>query len=66
MNKVTRYFRGVGHEAKKIKWPKRKELFPAIITVLIITAFAAIFLVLEDYAGGVLVSQLRQAFESLR
>lgn len=66
MNKVTNYARGVGHEAKRIKWPKRKELFPAFITVLVITIFAAIFLLIENYASEVLVGQLRQAFESMR
>ena len=66
MKKIFGYFRGVGHEMTRIKWPRRKELFPAIVVVLVITAFAALFLVLEDYAGGILVAQLRQAFESLR
>jgi preprotein translocase SecE subunit len=66
MNKITNYIRGVFHEGKRIKWPKRKELLPAFITVLVITIFAAIFLLLENYASEVLVKELRQAFESLR
>ena len=51
MNKITNYIRGVFHEGKRIKWPKRKELLPAFITVLVITIFAAIFLLLENYAS---------------
>ena len=66
MNKILGYFKGVGQEARRIKWPKRNELFTAIAVVLIITAFAAVFLILEIYASEILVAQLRQAFESIR
>lgn len=66
MKKIVGYFRGVGQEAKRVRWPKSKELLGAILVVLVITIIAGIFLVLEDSAGGVLVSQLRQAFESIR
>ena len=66
MKKIMNYFKGVGKESKRIKWPKWDAFLPAIITVLCITAFAAIFLVIEDYAGGILISSLRDAFESMR
>ena len=66
MKKILGYFKGVAHEAKRVRWPKRKELFAAIAVVLIITVFAATFLTLEDYASQILVAQLRQAFESMR
>ena len=66
MKKIIGYFKGVGREAKRIKWPKKEAFLASIAVVIGITVFAAIFLVLEDYAGGILVAQLRDAFESLR
>ena len=55
MRKITGYFKGVFKEGKRIKWPKRLQFVPAVAVVLCITIFAAIFLALEDYAGGILV-----------
>lgn len=66
MKKVLGYFKGVFKEGKRVKWPKKRDFFPAVAVVLCITIFAAIFLALEDYAGGILVQQLRDAFSSLR
>jgi len=66
MKKILNYFKGVGKEIKRIKWPKFDAFLPAIITVLCIATFAAIFLVIEDYAGGIIISSLRDAFESMR
>ncbi len=66
MRKITGYFKGVFKEGKRIKWPKRLQFVPAVAVVLCITIFAAIFLALEDYAGGILVQQLRDAFSSMR
>ena len=66
MKKILNYFKGVGKEVKRVKWPKFDAFLPAIITVLCITVFAAIFLVIEDYAGGIIISSLRDAFESMR
>lgn len=60
------YFKGVGREAKRVKWPTRETFLPAIAVVLCITIFASVILSLEDLAGQMLVEQLRQAFESLR
>ena len=66
MKKITDYFKGVIKEARRIKWPKKLQFVPAVAVVLCITIFAAIFLALEDYAGGILVQQLRDAFSSIR
>lgn len=66
MKKVVRYFKGVGREAKRIKWPTREVLTSSIIVVICITVFAGLFLALEDYAAGVLLEQLRKAFELIK
>lgn len=61
-NPIT-YFKGVGREAKRIRWPKREEFLPAVGVVICIAVFAALFLVLEDLAAGTLIKQLKKAFE---
>lgn len=66
MGRIVRYFKGVRKEASRVRWPKKDEFLPAIITVLIITVFTAIFLLVEDLAAGTLVQQLRSAFQSIR
>ncbi len=59
MNKFTRYFAGVGEEARRIRWPKPKELFSAVAVVLVITIVAALFIYLSDY----LAVQIMRVFE---
>lgn len=61
-NPIT-YFKGVAREAKRVRWPKREAFLPAVGVVIVITIFAAIFLVLEDLASGTLIEQLQKAFE---
>ena len=66
MGRIVRYFKGVRKEAGRVRWPKKDAFLPAIVTVLIITAFTAIFLLVEDLAAGTLIQQLRDAFSSIR
>jgi preprotein translocase, SecE subunit, bacterial len=66
MGRIVGYFKGVRKEAGRVRWPKKDALLPAIVTVLIITAFTAIFLLVEDLAAGTLIQQLRDAFSSIR
>ncbi len=57
-----KYMKEVGKEAKRVRWPKRDVLIPTIVVVIIITAFAAIFLSLEDLTAASLIQQLKAAF----
>lgn len=66
MKSIVRYFKGVGRETKRIKWPTRETFIPALIVVVIITIFAGLFLALEDYGANILLEQLRNAFQSMR
>jgi preprotein translocase SecE subunit len=66
MGKIFRYFKGVGKEARRIRWIKKDAFWGAVLTVIVITTFAAIFLAIEDAAAGTLITQLRNAFESLK
>lgn len=62
MGGPIKYTREVIKEGKRVRWPKQDILWKTIITVVIISAFAAIVLSLEDYAAGSLINQLKSAF----
>ncbi len=62
MTKASKYIREVSREAKRVRWPKRETLFPTIAVVICITAFAAIFLVLEDLTANAIINLLKEAF----
>lgn len=66
MGKISRYFKGVVKEGKRVRWAKRDEFVTAFITVIIISAITALFLSIEDLAGSTLINQLREAFGSIR
>lgn len=61
--KIRKYVGEVVKEGKRVRWPKREELLPAILVVVIIAAFAALFLSLEDWAAGSLLQTLKDAFK---
>ena len=62
MTTPGKYAKEVIKEGKRVRWPKREQLVPMIIVVIAITAFAAIFLSLEDLTAASLISQLKAAF----
>ncbi len=59
MNKISKYFRGVAEEAKRVRWPDQKTLWRAVAVVLVISIIAALATVLSDY----LVVLIMRAFE---
>lgn len=61
-----KYMKEVVKEGKRIRWPKREELWPAIWTVICISIFVAIFLALEDLAATSIISQLKEAFGGMK
>ena len=62
MTTPGKYAKEVIKEGKRVRWPKREQLVPMIIVVIAITAFAAIFLALEDLTAASMISQLKAAF----
>ena len=62
MTTPGKYAKEVIKEGKRVRWPKREQLVPMIIVVIAITAFAAIFLSLEDLTAASMISQLKAAF----
>ncbi len=57
-----KYAKEVVKEAKRIRWPKRDVLIPAIVVVVIIAGIAALFLSVEDLAVGNIINILKNAF----
>ena len=42
MNKISKYFRGVAEEARRVRWPDQKTLWKAVAVVLVIATVAAL------------------------
>jgi len=57
-----KYLKEVVKEGKRVRWPKREELWPSIAVVLVITIFVALFLALEDLTAQNIINQLKDAF----
>ncbi|MBC7334528.1 MAG: preprotein translocase subunit SecE [Actinobacteria bacterium] len=47
--RITKFFRDVVHELKRVTWPKRKDLWVYTIVVLVTIVFFAIVLGLFDF-----------------
>lgn len=56
MKKLTAYFRGVGQEARRVRWPSRSKLWKSVGTVVLVTVIAALVLVLCDLLAANLLS----------
>ena len=63
---LRRFAAGVVKEGKRIRWPKREELIPAIIVVVLIAAITGMLLFAEDIAGKKLIDILKDAFSSMK
>ncbi len=64
MYRIKRYFQGVWKQAKKVRWPKKKELMQAVGVVLVVIAFAAVCLMIDDLLVSKLLQGLDEAFPS--
>ena len=63
---LRRFAAGVVKEGKRIRWPKKEELIPAIIVVVLIAAITGMLLFGEDAAGKKLIDILKDAFSSVK
>ena len=63
---LRRFAAGVIKEGKRIRWPKKEELIPAIIVVVLIAAITGMILFGEDIAGKKLIDILKDAFSSVK
>ncbi|HBS02774.1 MAG TPA: preprotein translocase subunit SecE [Firmicutes bacterium] len=62
MTTPGKYAKEVVKEGKRVRWPKREQLIPMIVVVIAVSAFAAIFLALEDLTAASMINQLKAAF----
>lgn len=60
MKKISKYFRGVGEEARRVRWPDQKTLWQAVGIVLLIAVGFALFIYLCD----LLTIQIMKGFEN--
>ena len=63
---LKKFAAGVIKEGKRIRWPKKEELIPAIIVVVLIAAITGLLLFGEDAAGKKLIDILKDAFSSVK
>ena len=52
MNKITHYFKGVGEEARRVRWPDRKTLWKSVAIVLSLAIITALALALDDFLAS--------------
>ncbi len=60
MKKVSKYFRGVGEEARRVRWPDQKTLWNSVGIVLLIAVGFALFIYLCD----LLTIQIMKGFDN--
>ncbi|HNR97601.1 MAG: preprotein translocase subunit SecE [Chloroflexi bacterium ADurb.Bin180] len=60
-NRLTRYFREVRAEVRKVTWPSRQEVFRLSAIVLVVLVLMSIFMALLDWG----FARLMQAIISL-
>lgn len=62
MTPPNKYLKEVVKQGRRVRWPTREQLWPAIGVVIAISVFAALFLELEDLTAYNLIQQLKSAF----
>lgn len=60
MKKITAYFKGVGEEARRVRWPNKRKLWTSVGIVLFITVLSALVIYFEDY----ITVMILKAFET--
>lgn len=63
---VRKYTEEVIKEGKRVRWPKKEQFFPALVTVIVICVFAALVLSLEDFLAGTIINNLKDWFSGLK
>ncbi|MCD8204360.1 MAG: preprotein translocase subunit SecE [Coprobacillus sp.] len=56
------YAQGVVKEGRRVRWPKRDVLVPAIIVVIVIIVIASLVLFFEDWLGNTLLQAIDNSF----
>ncbi|MBR5997309.1 MAG: preprotein translocase subunit SecE [Bacilli bacterium] len=61
---VKKFTSEVIKEGKRVRWPKREVLVPAIIVVVVIAALTGLLLMGEDALGKGLIDVLKKTFNN--
>lgn len=64
MKKISKYFRGVSEEAKRVRWPDQRTLWKAVGVVMVIAIVAALATVLSDYLTVLIMRSFEIALPS--
>ena len=59
---VKKFTQDVIKEGKRVRWPKRDVLLPAILVVVVIAAITGLLLMGEDALGKSLIDVLKDTF----
>jgi preprotein translocase SecE subunit len=62
---VKKFVGEVIKEGRRVRWPKRDQFIPTLVSAVIICAFCALVLSLEDLAAGSIIGQLRNLFSGI-
>ncbi|MCD8195087.1 MAG: preprotein translocase subunit SecE [Coprobacillus sp.] len=65
MGPIRRYASGVIKEGKRVRWPKRDELFTSILVVVIIAIIAGLILFLWDWLGNTIIQAINNSFQQI-
>ena len=61
--KVTRYFRELRSELKKVSWPTPKQVVKNTLIVVACVLVVGVFIWLFDFVAGVSINALIEAFQ---
>jgi preprotein translocase SecE subunit len=62
MNKISNYFKGVGQEARRVRWPSRQKLWKAVGTVCVITIVSSLAIFFLDWMVAQVIKGFSEAF----
>ncbi len=64
MKRINRYFKGVGEEVRRIRWPSRHLLWTSVLVVCCVTIIFALSLLFCDFIAAEILKAFESAFES--
>lgn len=64
MKKISRYFKGVGEEVRRIRWPSRHLLWTSVLVVCCVTILFALSLLFCDFIAAEILKAFENAFNN--
>ncbi len=64
MKKISKYFKGVGEEVRRIRWPSKHLLWSSVLVVLSVTIVSALSILLCDLVSAKILDAFENAFNS--